>query len=62
MGHFSDIGAAVIGSGFIGTVHIENLRRLGVNVRGVLGSSAERSEAAAARTGVPKAYPSKSLE
>lgn len=55
---FSDIGAAVIGSGFIGTVHIENLRRLGVNVRGVLGSTSERGDEAAARIGLPKAYPS----
>src|SRR3972149_392806 len=55
---FGDIGAAVIGSGFIGTVHIENLRRLGVDVRGVLGSSPQRSEAAAARMGLPRAYPS----
>ena len=39
MGHFSDIGAAVIGSGFIGTVHIESLRRLGVHVRGVLAAA-----------------------
>ena len=58
MEHFSDIGAAVIGSGFIGTVHIENLRRLGVNVRGVLGSSPERSEEAAARVGLPQGYAS----
>jgi predicted dehydrogenase len=55
---FSDIGAAVIGSGFIGTVHIENLRRLGVNVRGLLGSSPERGEQAADRIGLPRAYPS----
>ena len=32
-------GAAVIGTGFIGTVHIEALRRLGIPIRGVLGSS-----------------------
>ena len=38
----SEIGAAVIGSGFIGTVHIEALRRLGVHVHGLLGSSPER--------------------
>jgi predicted dehydrogenase len=55
--HFSDIGAAVIGSGFIGTVHIENLRRLGVQVRGVLGSTPERGEQAARRIGLPRAYP-----
>ena len=57
MSHFNDIGAAVIGSGFIGTVHIEALRRLGVNVQGVLGSSPSRGEEAARRTGLPKAYP-----
>ena len=58
MERFSDIGAAVIGSGFIGTVHIENLRRLGVNVRGVLGSSPERSLAAAERVGLPRSWAS----
>ena len=35
----ADIGAAVIGTGFIGTVHVEALRRIGVQVRGVLGST-----------------------
>ncbi|MEX1296390.1 MAG: Gfo/Idh/MocA family oxidoreductase [Candidatus Limnocylindrales bacterium] len=58
MERFSDIGAAVIGSGFIGTVHIENLRRLGVDVRGVLGSSPERGQLAAERIGLPRAYDS----
>ena len=58
MEHFSDVGAAVIGSGFIGTVHIENLRRLGVDVRGVLGSDPERGRAAADRIGLPTAYAS----
>lgn len=52
----SDIGAAVIGSGFIGTVHIEALRRLGVQVRGILGSGAERTAARATQLGVPRAY------
>ena len=45
MGHVSEIGAAVIGSGFIGTVHIENLRRLGVQVRGVLDVDPQRRRA-----------------
>lgn len=54
----SEIGAAVIGSGFIGTVHIEALRRLGVQVHGLLGSSPERGAASAQRLGVPKAYAS----
>ncbi len=58
MGHVSGIGAAVIGSGFIGTVHIESLRRLGVQVRGVLDADPSLGERAAARLGLPKAYPS----
>lgn len=58
MERFGDIGAAVIGSGFIGTVHIENLRRLGVTVHGLLGSSPERGAQSARRIGVPTAYPS----
>ena len=32
----SEIATAVIGSGFIGTVHIEALRRIGVRVAGLL--------------------------
>ena len=39
MSRIADIGAAVIGTGFIGTVHVEALRRIGVQVRGVLGST-----------------------
>lgn len=58
MRHPSEIGAAVIGSGFIGTVHIEALRRLGVQVRGLLGSSPERAAASARRIGVEKGYAS----
>jgi predicted dehydrogenase len=49
-------GAAVIGSGFIGTVHVEALRRLGVTVHGILGSTPERTSARAERLGVPRAY------
>ncbi len=57
MERFSDIGAAVIGSGFIGTVHIEALRRLGVDVRGVIDATPELAEAAAARLGLANGYP-----
>ena len=39
MGNIADVVAAVIGTGFIGTVHVEALRRIGVQVRGVLGST-----------------------
>lgn len=52
------IGAAVIGTGFIGTVHLQALRRLGVPVRGVLGSTAERGAARAGALGVARAYAS----
>lgn len=54
----ADIAAAVIGTGFIGTVHVHALRRLGVQVRGVLGSSAERGAERAADIGVAHAYAS----
>ncbi len=58
MRRISDVGAAVIGSGFIGTVHIEALRRLGVSVHGLLGSSAERGAVRATALGVARAYAS----
>ena len=50
------IGAAVIGTGFIGVVHVDALRRLGVDVVGVLGSTAERGRERAAEAGLPPAY------
>ena len=58
MPRIADIGAAVIGTGFIGTVHVEALRRIGVQVRGVLGSTPERGAARADALGVPQAYAS----
>jgi predicted dehydrogenase len=54
----TNIGAAVIGSGFIGTVHIEALRRIGVQVHGLLGSTAERGAQSAARLGLARGYAS----
>jgi len=53
-----EIGAAVIGSGFIGTVHIEALRRVGVPVRGLLGSTPERGAERARKLSLPRAYAS----
>jgi predicted dehydrogenase len=58
MRRIADVGAAVIGTGFIGTVHVEALRRIGVGVRGVLGSSPERGRVRADALGVPRAYAS----
>ena len=43
MREIRDIKAAVVGTGFIGVVHVEALRRLGVEVTGVVGSSPERA-------------------
>src|SRR5664280_997185 len=56
MSHVSDIGTAVIGSGFIGTVHIEALRRIGVNVVGLLEASPEIGARRAAELGLARAY------
>lgn len=50
------LGAAVIGTGFIGTVHLGALRRLGLRVTGVLGSSGARGVERAAALGVDRAY------
>ncbi|HEV8401618.1 MAG TPA: Gfo/Idh/MocA family oxidoreductase [Candidatus Limnocylindrales bacterium] len=58
MRRIADVGAAVIGTGFIGTVHVEALRRIGVQVRGVLGSTPERGAVRADALGVPRAYDS----
>jgi predicted dehydrogenase len=40
-----ELRAGVVGTGFIGAVHVDALRRLGVEVTGVVGSSPERAEA-----------------
>ena len=53
-----EIGAAVVGTGFIGVVHVEALRRLGVQVHGVVGSSPERAAARSRELNLPPAYES----
>jgi predicted dehydrogenase len=52
----SRFGSALVGTGFIGPVHVEALRRLNRPVLGVLGSSPARSQAAAQSLGIPRAY------
>jgi len=47
---------AVIGAGFIGPVHVEALRRAGVEVVGVMGVDESESRAAAASQGVARWY------
>jgi len=39
------LSAGVVGTGFIGAVHVDALRRLGVQVAGVVGSSPQRAAA-----------------
>ncbi len=48
--------AAVVGTGFIGPVHIEGLIRAGVQVQGVLGTSLEKSKLTADLFGIQRAY------
>jgi predicted dehydrogenase len=54
----STFSAAVVGTGFIGPVHVEGLRRAGVHVAGICGSSPVKSCAAAKRLGLPRGYAS----
>ena len=51
----NQLRAGVIGTGFIGPVHIEGLRRLGVQVT-ALSDLPDRVEAAAAKFGIPHAF------
>jgi predicted dehydrogenase len=45
--------AAVVGTGFVGLLHVDALRRLGVEVVGVVGSSPERARS---KPGLPPAF------
>lgn len=53
-----EIGVAVVGAGFIGPVHVEALRRLGMPIRGILGCDMDESQRAARQLGLAKAYSS----
>ncbi|MEM6472017.1 MAG: Gfo/Idh/MocA family oxidoreductase [Planctomycetota bacterium] len=46
------LNAVVVGTGFIGPVHVEALRRAGVHVAGVVGSTAAKSRDAAERLSI----------
>ena len=52
------LNAAIVGLGFVGRAHLEALRRLGISVQGVLGSTPERSRAASETMHLPRAYSS----
>jgi len=45
-----ELKAAVVGTGFIGAVHADSLRRLGVEILGVAGSTPEGARAASPAT------------
>ena len=49
---------AVVGSGFIGPVHVEALRRLGINLAGILAADAEKTHEAAQRLRLDVEYTS----
>ena len=53
-----EIGVAIIGTGFMSGVHVEALRRVGVTVTGILGSTPEKSRRAAQALELPRAYES----
>jgi predicted dehydrogenase len=56
-GDLQSLGAAIIGTGFMCWVHAEALARIGAPLRGVLGSSPEKSKRQAAKlAGVQRAY------
>lgn len=52
------LSAAVVGTGFIGPVHVEGLRRAGIKVTGIAGSTAEKSRLAAVSLGLKRGYSS----
>jgi predicted dehydrogenase len=53
---FNEIRAGVAGVGFIGAAHVEALRRLGVEVLGIVGSVPERARAKAQAIGLERVY------
>ncbi len=58
MTNLTGIRAGVVGVGFIGVAHVEALRRLGVDVAGVVGSTPGRAQAKADAVGLPRVFDS----
>src|SRR5579875_668988 len=52
----TQLGVAVLGAGFIGPIHIEGLRRAGIRIQGILGSTLEKTRLVADRFAIPRAY------
>jgi predicted dehydrogenase len=55
---FTEISVGVVGTGFMGVAHTEALRRLGINVAGIVGSTPERARAKAEAANLPRVYES----
>ena len=53
-----NLRAAVVGVGFVGRAHIEALRRQGIPVQGILGSSLPRTQETCRALNLPRAYSS----
>src|SRR5919108_2822484 len=56
MPDLTELRAAVVGTGFVGVLHVEALRRLGVEVLGVVGSSPARARAKGLTVPLPEPY------
>ena len=56
MADLTELRAAVVGTGFVGVLHVEALRRLGIEVLGVVGSSPERARAKGLVVPLPEPY------
>jgi predicted dehydrogenase len=54
----SKLGAGIVGTGFIGPAHVEALRRIGINVVGLVASSEDKCRAKATELGIERPYTS----
>ncbi len=54
----AQVGSAIVGTGFIGPVHVEALRRLNRPIMGILGSTPEKSRQAAQGLSIARGYAS----
>jgi predicted dehydrogenase len=54
----SGVTAGVVGTGFMGVAHTEALRRLGVNIKGIVGSTPERARVKAQQVNLPPVFES----
>jgi predicted dehydrogenase len=50
------IGVGLVGTGYIGPAHLEGLRRNGIQVLGLMGSTKEKTEQKASELGIPRVY------